>query len=146
MSILELMLDHHRQCDDSFTKLENLVVENNWSAPNALAAFLSIMTSHFRTEEDVLFTALEEKMGGSVGPVMVMRQEHQQMAALLEQMKDAFGARDQGKFLSLSDTWMMLTQQHNMKEEEVLYPMMDEVLRQEAPALISQARNVLHQP
>lgn len=145
MSILELMLEHHRQCDDSFTKLENLVAENNWSAPAALDAFLSSMTSHFQTEEDVLFAALEEKMGGPVGPVMVMRQEHQQMAALLEQMKDAFGASDQGKFLSLSDTWMMLTQQHNMKEEEVLYPMMDEVLRQEAPALISRARDVLHQ-
>ena len=33
-----------------------------------------------------------------------------------------------------------------VKEEEVLYPMMDEVLRQEAPALLSQARDVLHQP
>ena len=145
MSILELMLEHHRLCDDSFTKLENLVAENNWSAPAAFEAFLSIMTRHFRTEEDILFTALQEKMGGPVGPVMVMRQEHQQMTALLDQMKDAFGARDQGKFLSLSDTWMMLTQQHNMKEEEVLYPMMDEVLGQEAPALIIQARDVLHQ-
>jgi len=145
MSILELMLEHHRLCDDSFTKLENLVAKNNWSDPAAFEAFLSIMTSHFRTEEDILFAALEEKMGGPVGPAMVMRQEHQQMTALLEQMKDAFGARDQGKFLSLSDTWMMLTQQHNMKEEEILYPMMDEVLRQEASALLNRARDVLHQ-
>lgn len=145
MSILELMLDHHRLCDDSFTKLENLVAENNWSAPAALDAFLSIMTRHFRTEEEILFAALENKMGGPVGPAMVMRQEHQQMLALLEQMKEAFAARDQGKFLSLSDTWMMLTQQHNMKEEEILYPMMDEVLGQEAPALMSRAREVLHQ-
>jgi iron-sulfur cluster repair protein YtfE (RIC family) len=61
-------------------------------------------------------------------------------------MKEAFAARDQGKFLSLSDTWMMLTQQHNMKEEEVLYPMMDEALAREAPALLRQARDVLHQP
>ena len=146
MGILELMVEHHRLCDDSFTKLENLVAKNNWSDPAALDGFLSILTSHFRAEEDILFTALEEKMGGPVGPAMVMRQEHQQMSTLLEQMKEAFGARDQRKFLSLSDTWMMLTQQHNMKEEEVLYPMMDEVLGQEAPALISQARDVLHQP
>ena len=145
MGILELMVEHHRLCDDSFTKLENLVAKNNWSDPAALDGFLSILTSHFRAEEDILFTALEEKMGGPVGPAMVMRQEHQQMSTLLEQMKEAFDAKDQRKFLSLSDTWMMLTQQHNMKEEEVLYPMMDEVLRQEAPALISRARDVLHQ-
>jgi hemerythrin-like domain-containing protein len=146
MSILELMLDHHRQCDDSFTKLENLVAENKWSDPGALETFQSMMTRHFRAEEDILFAALEEKMGGPVGPALVMRQEHQQMSALLEQMNEAFAARDRGKFLSLSDTWMMLTQQHNMKEEQVLYPMMDEVLAKEAPALISQARDVLHQP
>jgi hemerythrin-like domain-containing protein len=73
-----------------------------------------------------------------------MRQEHQQMSILMDQMKDAFAARDQTKFLSLSDTWMMLTQQHNMKEEEVLYPMMDDLLAQDGAALINQAQEVLY--
>jgi hemerythrin-like domain-containing protein len=73
----------------------------------------------------------------------MMRQEHQQMLTLMEQMKEAFAAKDREKFLSISDTWMMITQQHNMKEEEVLYPMLDENLAGEAPALIDQAQQIL---
>jgi hemerythrin-like domain-containing protein len=143
MTILELMLDHHRQCDDAFAKLENLVAEQNWSDPQAFQDFFSIITKHFKAEEDLLFAALENKMGGPIGPTMMMRQEHQQMSVLLEQMKEAFAAKDHKKFLSLSDTWMIIAQQHNMKEEEVLYPLMDDSLRAETPALISQAQERL---
>jgi iron-sulfur cluster repair protein YtfE (RIC family) len=39
---------------------------------------------------------------------------------------------------------MMLTQQHNMKEEEVLYPMMDDILAQDAAGLINRAQEVLY--
>ncbi len=143
MTILELMLGHHRQCDDAFAKLENLVAEKNWSNPQAFEDFFSIMTKHFQAEEDLLFAALENKMGGPIGPTMMMRQEHQQMSVLLKQMKEAFAAKDHKKFLSLSETWMIITQQHNMKEEEILYPMMDDSLGAEAPALISQAQQRL---
>jgi len=144
MTILELMLDHHRQCDDSFTQVENLVAKKDWSNARALENFLAVMTRHFQVEEDVLFAALERKIGEGMGPVVIMRQEHQQMSILMDQMKDAFTARDQAKFLSLSDTWMMLTQQHNMKEEEVLYPMMDDVLATDAAVLIHRAQEVLY--
>lgn len=143
MTILELMLDHHRQCDDAFAKLENLVAEQNWSNPQAFEDFFSTIKKHFQAEEDLLFAALENKMGGPIGPTMMMRQEHQQMSVLLEQMKEAFAAKDHKKFLSLSDTWMIIAQQHNMKEEEVLYPLMDDSLGAEAPALISQAQERL---
>jgi hemerythrin-like domain-containing protein len=144
MTILELMLDHHRQCDDSFTQVENLVAKKDWSNTRAFEDFLAVMARHFQAEEDVLFAALERKVGEGMGPVVIMRQEHQQMSILMDQMKDAFAARDQTKFLSLSDTWMMLTQQHNMKEEEVLYPMMDDLLAQDGAALINQAQEVLY--
>jgi hemerythrin-like domain-containing protein len=143
MTILELMTGHHRQCDDSFAKLENLVAEQNWSNPGVFEEFFSIITRHFKAEEDLLFAAIENKMGGPIGPTMVMRQEHQQISVLLEQMKEAFAAKDHKKFLSLSDTWMIIAQQHNMKEEEVLYPLMDDTLGEEAPALINQAQELL---
>jgi hemerythrin-like domain-containing protein len=143
MTILELMSSHHRQCDESFAKLENSVADQDWSNPRVFEEFFSVMTKHFQAEEDVLFTALESKMGGPIGPTQMMRQEHQQMSVLLDQMKGAFAAKDREKFLSLSDTWMVLAQQHNMKEEEVLYPMMDGALEGEAPALINQTQELL---
>lgn len=146
MTILELMMGHHRQCDESFAKLENLVSENNWSNPGAFEEFFSIMTKHFKAEEDVLFAALEKRMGGPIGPTQVMRQEHQQMSILMGQMKEAFAAKDQKKFLSVSDTWMVIAQQHNMKEEQVLYPLMDDALREEAAAVIDKTQGLLYQP
>ncbi|MDH5682451.1 MAG: hemerythrin domain-containing protein, partial [Spirochaetota bacterium] len=75
-------------------------------------------------EEGILFPAFEE-VGGPMGPIMVMRQEHQQMRAVVEQMDAALKAENDGDFLGLSETFMVLTQQHNMKEEQILYPMMD---------------------
>lgn len=143
MTILELMVGHHRTCDDAFAKLENLVAGNDWSSLSAFEEFFSIMAKHFQAEEDVLFAALEKKMGGPIGPTQVMRQEHQQMSVLMRQMREAFTARDQKKFLSVSDTWMVIAQQHNMKEEEILYPMMDDALREESATLIKKTQEIL---
>ncbi len=144
MTILEMMVAHHRQCDDAFAKLENLVAGNDWSNSGAFDQFFSIMTKHFKAEEDVLFAAIEKKMGGPIGPTQVMRQEHQQMSVLMNRMKDAFAAKDQKKFLSASETWMVIAQQHNMKEEEILYPMMDEVLRDDATTVIAKTQELLY--
>ena len=48
------------------------------------------------------------------------------MRILVEQVSAALSARDQPAFLGLAETLMLLIQQHNMKEEQILYPMMDE--------------------
>jgi hemerythrin-like domain-containing protein len=61
--------------------------------------------------------------------------EHEQMRALLAQMNDALAAQEQQRFLGLGETLMMLTQQHNMKEENILYPIMDQYIAGEAENL-----------
>jgi iron-sulfur cluster repair protein YtfE (RIC family) len=52
--------------------------------------------------------------------------EHDQMRIMVEQIRAALAARDKQTFLGLAETLMLLIQQHNMKEEQILYPMMDE--------------------
>ena len=47
--------------------------------------------------------------------------------------------RDKENYLGLSETLMMLMQQHNMKEEQVLYRMMDQVYVEEVNDLLRQA-------
>ena len=59
------------------------------------------------------------------------------MRSIVSEMNDAFSARDADTFLGLAETLMILTQQHNMKEEQILYPMSDQVLS-EPDALIGQ--------
>ena len=64
-----------------------------------------------------------------------MRSEHEQMRALLAQMNEALAARQQDQFLGLGETLMLLTQQHNMKEENILYPIMDQCIADQADLL-----------
>ena len=54
--------------------------------------------------------------------------DHEQMRALMKSLEDAFVTRDKDGFLGKCETMMVLIQQHNMREEQVLYPMTDEVL------------------
>lgn len=59
----------------------------------------------------------------SGGPVEVMTFEHNQMRGLLEQIQDSLEKGDEEAFFGLSDSMMILLQQHNMKEEQMLYNM-----------------------
>jgi len=52
--------------------------------------------------------------------------EHQQMRALVQELDNALAAKVKDEYLGLSETLMVMMQQHNMKEEMMLYPMMAE--------------------
>ncbi len=71
-----------------------------------------------------------------MGPTQVMRMEHEQMRELMQDMAHAMIKTDYEGYLGLSETLNMLMQQHNMKEENVLYPMTDQVLAGERDNLI----------
>jgi hemerythrin-like domain-containing protein len=87
-------------------------------------------------EEGVLFPAFESCTGMSGGPTEVMRMEHAQMRDLLQAMANAIAAGNQNRYLGLSETLNMLMQQHNLKEENMLYPMSDRVLGAERDSVI----------
>lgn len=136
-SIQEFMTQDHRHCDDSYAATEEQVAAGQWgNAAGCWQAFRNALDIHLRREEEVLFPAFEAKTGMSQGPTAVMRTEHEQMRSIVAQMDAALVERDAESFLGLAETLMILTQQHNMKEEQVLYPMSDEVLG-DADGLIS---------
>jgi DUF438 domain-containing protein len=62
------------------------------------------------------------------GPTEVMRGEHRQMRDLLGQMSSGLADRDGDTFSGAAETLLILMQQHNMKEENILYPMCDNAL------------------
>ena len=120
------MQNNHRECDELFAAAEEAVVDLDWeTATTRWKNFTETMESHITDlEEGKLFPALEA-VNGPMGPTVVMRGEHEQMRALVTQIDEALIDRDQPQFLGLAETLMMLMQQHNMKEENILYPMMD---------------------
>jgi DUF438 domain-containing protein len=62
------------------------------------------------------------------GPTEVMRGEHRQMRDLLAQMRASLANRDSDDFGGNAETLLIMMQQHNMKEENILYPMCDNAL------------------
>ena len=66
-------------------------------------------------------------MGGG-GPTAMMKMEHQQMRGLLDHIAAAMSSGDSEEALDLGDTLLMLIQQHNVKEEGMLYPMAENML------------------
>jgi iron-sulfur cluster repair protein YtfE (RIC family) len=136
-TILDFLGSDHRACDDIFASAEAAVAQKNWdSARSLFDRFQAAMAHHLAMEETVLFPAFEARTHNSTGPTQVMRMEHEQMRGLLQDMASAVADANHSRFLGLSETLNMLMQQHNMKEENMLYPMSDQVLGGERAGLI----------
>lgn len=136
-TILAFLGGDHRDCDELFASAEAAVAQKNWdSARSLFDRFQAAMAHHLAMEEEVLFPAFEARTGNTMGPTQVMRSEHEQMRTLMKDMADAADRADQNRYLGLSETLNMLMQQHNLKEENMLYPMSDQVLAGERDGLI----------
>jgi hemerythrin-like domain-containing protein len=67
-----------------------------------------------------------------------MRLEHEQMRALFRDMQASLPAHDARQFLGITETLLILMQQHNLKEEHVLYRLADQALGANGLALSAQ--------
>ncbi|MGF1729703.1 hemerythrin domain-containing protein [Photobacterium kasasachensis] len=120
------MTQHHRSCDHLLVEAEGPLAEGNWTAfSQAWSQFEAETLHHFDLEEDILFPAFEAQTGMTSGPTMVMRQEHAQVRSLFEQMQQAISEQATERAMGIVESTMLLIQQHNMKEEQILYPMSD---------------------
>jgi len=144
-TIVDFLGGDHRACDDLFASAEVAVAQKNWdSARSLFERFQTAMAHHLTMEEDVLFPAFEARTGMRTGPTEVMRMEHAQMRGLLQEMAGAVTNADESRYLGLSETLNMLMQQHNLKEENMLYPMSDQVLGDERDSLIRAMQAIAH--
>jgi hemerythrin-like domain-containing protein len=131
-NITSIMTEDHRDCDDAFVDFENMISQLNWVKLDRYWKEFSIkLNTHFEKEEKVLFPAFEEATGMTQGPTMVMRSEHKQMQQLMLEIEQSIGNQDSQQCQAISETLMMMMQQHNMKEEQMLYPMTDQHLQSE---------------
>jgi len=120
----------HSDCDARWVDVEELLdTADTDTARGAWQAFDTGMRRHFAMEEEVLFPAFEARSGmGGGGPTAVMKMEHQQMRNLLDQIGETMEAGDAQEAMDIGDTLLMLVQQHNAKEEGMLYPMAENIL------------------
>ncbi len=126
-SISEFFEQDHDRLDELFTTFQRLKRSDFAKATEAFKEFKFGLQRHIVWEEDLLFPLWEEKTGMSGGgPTFVMRAEHRQVGDLLEVIHRKVTAGD-----SESDQeeqrLLAVLGSHNMKEERVLYPSIDQV-------------------
>jgi len=132
MIISQYMTPEHRACDSIFARAESFVASGDWEeAEKEYVDFANTTLLHFKKEEEVIFPAFEAQTGSDQGPTRVMIFEHEQVKGLIGKMAEAVESKDKDAYLSLAESMMILLQQHNMKEEQMLYAMCDRVLPKE---------------
>jgi iron-sulfur cluster repair protein YtfE (RIC family) len=133
---------HHKHCDEDFALAEEAARTGDWGrCEAAFARFRGEIEAHFAAEENILFPGFERRTGAVAGPTRVMRMEHAQMRSLLDQMSATVAARDAVGLSGTAETLLIMMQQHNLKEENILYPMCDQALAGDADleAMLRQA-------
>ena len=132
MIITNYMRNEHRDCDEMFASAEKAVIDGDFEqAEKEFLIFANETLKHFKKEEDSLFPTFEEISGSVEGPTRIMKFEHEQVRGLIGKMAEAIENKNMDAYLSLAESMMILLQQHNMKEEQMLYAMCDRVIPQD---------------
>ncbi|MFZ6766772.1 hemerythrin domain-containing protein [Undibacterium sp. Di26W] len=114
----------HTECDEQLNRCEAALHKGDVAvAARNFRLFSQQLESHFALEEDKLFPALEKATGMLQGPTVVMRAEHAEIRNLRDEANAAMAAGQADQALAVLDTLNVLIQQHNIKEENILYPM-----------------------
>jgi len=147
VTITQALSRHHKLCDSLFTECEAAASEQRWDDVDAChARFCSALDAHLAAEESLLFPALEALTGLQGGPTQVMREEHAQMRGVLERMTQAASRRQHQDYADFGEMLLILMQQHNLKEENILYPMCDRSLATRSDELGTRLEEVLTPP
>lgn len=142
-AIADFMTYDHRRCDLLLAECEQNFSQSNWSGlADSGPSFSTALLEHFDMEENILFPELIEANPMAMGPTHVMMMEHRQMRALLEEFDESIEAQDRTAGLGVIETLHMLIQQHNMKEEGILYPLADESLADSAGGIMGRLKGV----
>lgn len=105
--------------------------------------FLERLRRHIEMEERVLFPAFEQRTGMTMGgPSAQMRAEHEQMQPLLARLQQAITARDGAQYRDAATALLDILIPHNRKEEQMMYPMLDEAMGGEARALLDEVKRM----
>ena len=142
-TIKEFLTQDHRNCDETFAKMEETAASSLEDAKELCEAFIAQSERHFQMEEKVMFPEFETKTGMTQGPTQMMRMEHTQMRQLMQDMFTALESGNKDKFFGFSETLMILLQQHNMKEEQMLYTMAQQHLGAESDRIVAMMDSII---
>jgi hypothetical protein len=121
--------DHHR-LDEALRSVSQAVGAGRF--PDAAAGYREFelgILRHLRIEEELLFPVFEARSGIVEGPTTVMRDEHRQVRTALALMRSALQCSDADSYDDGLRFFQSVLPDHNAKEEHILYPALDGLLR-----------------
>ena len=128
LTIAQSFEQDHDRLDALWLKFQALKPQEFQQAAACFAEFQTGLLQHIAWEEEILFPAFEMKTGlQGTGPTEVMRQEHRQIQQLLWTIAQALERRDPSSQAEETELRELLAS-HNMKEEHILYPAIDQQL------------------
>src|SRR5512147_837328 len=152
---IQQLLEDHKYSETRFAELEALLqevkVDHSWSLARArvFEAFAQYFRGecivHMRKEDEILYPALEEFLPRDIGPLMVLRTEHDDIVSNFSRMEKAHQLMIQGnirpevtqKFIFFGTTMLQLLRDHSYKEERILFPMVTRFLKPDLDARIA---------
>lgn len=129
----------HDRLDAYFNEFVRLKKTDFPLAKTYFKSFLKGLKRHIVWEEEVLFLFFEKKsrMADS-GPTRVMREEHRLIHSALDLLHDKVRRADAGCDAEVQRLTDILGQ-HNFKEENILYPAIDQMVQEGEAAAVFQA-------
>jgi iron-sulfur cluster repair protein YtfE (RIC family) len=125
-----LSADHDR-LDALFAESIKLLAADAIEAARvAFGRFHDGLKRHIALEENIVFPLFDQRTR-IVGPLTVMRHEHQILTELLGRGRLALDRGDRAAFDAVVTPLQELIQAHNLKEERILYPRTDAALDEE---------------
>lgn len=125
----------HDRLDELFHQFQTLKSADRPNALRHYQEFNAGLEQHIVWEEELLFPSFESKTGMVTGPTEVMRWEHRQIRDFLNAIAEKL-ARDDFDTSDEESGLLAVLGPHNHKEENILYPMIDQVTGAEERAEI----------
>jgi len=143
-TITEFMGQDHDRLDEIFKHFQGTKTTDADDAKKLFKEFFTGLQRHIVWEEDILFPLFERRSGMTPGqgPTAVMRTEHRHIKEYLDQIHEKVAAGDPSSDDTEHELLEVLTA-HNVKEEKVLYPWIDNATNEEErEGLLTQMQNV----
>ena len=137
MDVTEPLRWEHEIVLDQLKAFEKALDEVDWEGiRETLRFFDERLVLHRRKEEEILFPALDTHFGSGNGPISCMLHEHQDEREKIERIRAALargtGHPETQREVQAAGGYILgLLRNHIAKENQVLYPMAEDILPEE---------------
>ncbi len=127
-SVARFLETDHSRLQTILLDVERLVFEDEFPvASRRCAEFICGFRHHLRMEEDVLLP-LMARLGRNPEVVSELQHEHREICRVVAELERAIRTSDRGRFVAVERTLERILSAHNVREEQVLHPMVDHLV------------------